>query len=149
MRDILFKAKTEMIVRTYNNGLDDGEWVKGYLRCDCGMWLIYQFEYDRADQVAYEVNPETICQWTGLTDKNGNKIWENDVVKYHFGDDVAQIKFGKYQSCFDSQKTCHVGFFVDWQKGYMRKDLGYWVEMIDCNIVGNIFDNPELIGGDV
>ena len=70
MREILFKAKTKMIVGTYNCGKDDGEWVKGYLRCDCGKWLIYQFEFDRADQVAYEVDPETICQYTGFTDNN-------------------------------------------------------------------------------
>lgn len=140
-RKILFKAKR----------IDNGEWVEGY----------YQKKYDEIGRERHyiflceshivweyaEIDINTLCQYTGLTDKNGRKIFENDVVKYHFGDDVAQIKFGKYQSCFDSQKTFHVGFFVDWQKGYMRKDLGYWVEMIDCNIVGNIFDNPELFGG--
>ena len=90
----------------------------------------------------HEVDANTICQYTGLTDKNGNKIWENDVVKYPFGDDVAPIRFGEYQSCFDSTKTGHVGFYVDWStKIALRKDLGYWVNMIDCNVIGNIFDN--------
>ena len=137
MRNILFKAKR----------LDNGEWVEGYA-VNYGFtgkqkWHIVPFW--ASDLYSYEIDPSTICQYTGLTDKNGNKIWENDIVKYHFGDDVAEIKFGEYQSCFDSQKTCHVGFYVDWQKGYLRKDLGYWVKMIDCNIIGNEIDNPELL----
>lgn len=150
-REILFKAKTEMIVRTYNNGLDDGEWVQGYLRCDCGMWLIYQFEYDRADQVAYEVNPETICQYTGLTDKNGNKIWENDVVEY--SDETYRVHFvvryGEYHN--DGNKDCYVGFYADWfqtlDSKYLRKDIGFWVYNREIEVICNIFDNPELLGG--
>ena len=93
-----------------------------------------------------EVDSETVCQYTGLTDKNGRKIFEGDIVKYHFGEDVAPIKFGSYQSCFDSQHTEHCGFYVDWKtKRNFRKDLGYWVHMVDAEIVGNIFDNPELL----
>lgn len=98
--------------------------------------------------VAYEVDPETVCQYTGLTDKSGRKIFEGDIVKYHFGEDTAPIKFGTYQSCFDSQHTEHCGFYVDWKtERNFRKDLGYWIHMVDAEIVGNIFDNPELIGG--
>lgn len=139
MREILFKAKTEKIVRTYNNGLDDGVWVQGYLRCDCGMWLIYQFEYDRADQVAYEVNPETICQYTGLTDKNGNKIWENDVVRKS---DINAIGYGRVRNCkvsFDK-----MGYWL------LTTDYGdgYWLGSFDASqleVIGTIFDNPELL----
>lgn len=144
MREILFKAKQ----------INNGEWVQGYythvpylskhyivhetkIQCGINAWQTMN---------SCEINPETLCQYTGLTDKNGKKIWENDVVKYHFGEDTAVIRFGKYQSCFDSQKCCHVGFYVDWQD-YKRKDLGYWVQMIDCNVIGNIFDNPELLKG--
>lgn len=142
MREILFKAKR----------IDNGEWVEGYY-----TYHRIGFEYPEGDGKhcirdtreypgkLYFIDENTLCQYTGLTDKNGNKIWENDIVKYHFGEDIAVIRYGKYQSCFDSQKACHVGFYVNWQKGYMRKDLGYWVEMIDCNVIGNIFDNPELL----
>ena len=95
-----------------------------------------------------EVIPKTICQCTGLKDKNGKLIWENDLVKYLFSDTIAPIRYGSYQSCFDSTKTEHVGFYVDWSvtdKEYTRKDLGYWINMVDAKIVGNIFDNPELL----
>lgn len=130
IREYLYKAKTEMIVRSYNNGLDDGEWVKGYLRCDCGMWLIYQFEYDRADQVAYEVNPETICQLTGLTDKNGNKIWENDIVR--LDEDLYIVTWEEDDAMFALEDVGVVEHFSN-------------VDSKWCEVVGNKFDNPELV----
>ena len=93
-----------------------------------------------------EIDPSTICQCTGLKDKHGNLIWENDIVKYHFGEEYAPIKYGVYQSCFDSTKTGHCGFYVDWPENVnKRKDLGYWINMVDAEIAGNIFDNPELL----
>ena len=94
------------------------------------------------------VDPSTICQCTGLKDKNGKLIWENDIIKYHFGNVYAPIKYGEYQSCFDSTSTGHIGFYVDWTgttKENMRKDLGYWINMICAEVVGNMFDNPELL----
>ena len=83
-----------------------------------------------------------------VIDKNGKKIWEGDLVKYLFSDTIAPIRYGSYQSCFDSTKTEHVGFYVDWSvtdKEYMRKDLGYWINMVNAKIVGNKFDNSELL----
>ena len=58
----------------------------------------------------------------------------------------APLRYGAYQSCFDSQKTEHIGFYVDWSgsRNY-RKDLGYWINMVNAEVVGNIFDNPELL----
>lgn len=132
-REILFRGKR----------IDNGEWVEGLLTV---MWGQYHIINSDDENTAYPIDESTICQYTGLTDKNGNKIWENDIVKYHFGDDVAPIRFGEYQSCFDSQKSAHIGFYVDWSsKKYLRKDLGYWVNMIDCNVIGNIFDNADFL----
>lgn len=148
-REILFKAKR----------IDNGEWVEGFYFCmvhDDGRHVHHFIMPLRSDlslgtlieKIQVEIDINTLCQYTGLTDKNGNKIWENDIVKYHFGEEVAPVRFGKYQSCFDSAKTAHIGFYVDWNNNKaLRKDLGYWVNMIDCNVIGNIFDNPELLGG--
>lgn len=148
-REILFKAKRK----------DNGEWVEGFYFCmvhDDGRHVHHFIMPLRSDlslgtsieKIQVEIDINTLCQYTGLTDKNGNKIWENDIVKYHFGEEVAPIRFGEYQSCFDSAKTAHIGFYVDWNNNKaLRKDLGYWVNMIDCNVIGNIFDNPELLGG--
>lgn len=75
---------------------------------------------------------------------HARKIWENDIIKYHYGDYYAPVKFGEYQSCFDSTTTCHVGFYVDWdEKRDFRKDLGYWIKMVDAEVVGNIHDKSE------
>ena len=139
MREILFRGKR----------IADGKWVEGELsRCVVvGETHIQRIE-DNLSTTTHRIGSETVCQYTGLTDKNGRKIFEGDIVKYHFGEDVAPIKFGSYQSCFDSQQTEHCGFYVDWKtKRNFRKDLGYWVHMVDAEIVGNIYDNPELLKG--
>lgn len=136
----LFKAKR----------VDNGEQIVGGLvkYGFVGKEKYYIIPDYASDLYAIEIDPNTICQCTGLTDKNGNLIWENDIVKDLFSDACAQIKYGSYQSCFDSTKTEHVGFYVDWSgkctKRY-RKDLGYWINMVNAEVIGNIFDNPELI----
>ena len=148
MSDILFKAKS-----TYTK-----EWVEGYIVNHAGLLWIYTGEVDLLnsysngygttvyESIKHIIDKNTICQYTGLTDKNGNKIWENDIVKHHFEECFAPIRFGKYQSCFDATKTQHIGFSVDWgRKQALRKDLGYWVNMVECDIVGNALDNPELL----
>lgn len=147
MREVLFKAKR----------VKNGEWIEGSLidlDIDSGYYYIVP-PYKGASTLPIGflitdgmelVIPETLCQFTGLTDKNGQKIWENDIIKYHFGEIYAPIKYGCYQNCFDSQKAEHVGFYVDWSDDKcLRKDLGYWIDMVDTMPVGNIFDNPELL----
>lgn len=141
----LFKAKR----------LDNGEWVIGFYHWT--NWInpqtkeivevthsILPIDY----QDSYHVDPSTICQCTGLKDKNGKLIWENDVVKDLFSDTYAPIRYGSYQNCFDSTKAEHIGFYVDWSGKYTknyRKDLGYWIHMVDAEVIGNKFDNPELL----
>ena len=142
MREILFKAKRK----------DNGEWIEGYYT-ECrgetfiGIDTSSIFEIFCPPVIRwFKVSSETLCQFTGLCDKNGKKIWENDIIKYHFGEIYAPIKYGYYQNCFDAQKTEHVGFYVDWTEDqYLRKDLGYWINMVYAMPVGNIFDQPELL----
>ena len=133
----LYKAKRK----------DNVEWVQGYLY---GIWekryILWGMTNDIPNMI--EVDPSTICQCTGLKDKNGKLIWKNDIVKDLFSDACAQIKYGSYQSCFDSTKTEHVGFYVGWSGKYTkryRKDLGYWINMVNAEVIGNIFDNKELL----
>ena len=139
MREILFKAKR----------IDNGEWVEGCYLLSGGKHFIYAEyieHYCMPVIIKAEIIPETLCQFTGLCDKNGNKIWENDIIKYHFGEIYAPIKYGCYQNCFDSQKTEHIGFYVDWTGDKcLRKDLGYWINMVNAMPVGNVFDQPELL----
>lgn len=148
MREILFKAKR----------VDNGEWEIGSLiALPTGEYEISNRCNNPPDSdpmwnkvvITHKVNPSTICQYTGLKDKNGKKIWENDIIKYHFGEIYAPIKYGYYQNCFDSQKAEHLGFYVDWSYDKcLRKDLGYWINMVDAMPVGNIFDNKELLQGE-
>lgn len=139
MREILFKAKR----------IDNGEWVEGCYVTSDGKSFICMDIVEHYCVIAlrwFEIDPETLCQFTGLCDKNGKKIWENDIIKYHFGEIYAPIKYGYYQNCFDSQKTEHLGFYVDWTGDKcLRKDLGYWIDMVYAMPVGNIFDNKELL----
>lgn len=156
MREILFKAKR----------VDNGEWVEGYYYKMSETTYCFKEDYERKPVpehhyilqermtdwglpnqiVQIEVDLRTLCQFTGLCEKNENKIRENDIIKYHFGEIYAPIKYGYYQNCFDSQKTEHIGFYVDWTGDkYLRKDLGYWIDMVYAIPVGNTFDNPELL----
>lgn len=89
----LFKAK-----------ICNGEWVAGFLHCKDDKWYISN---KAGSPFAYEVRPDTICQCTGLRDKNGKLIWENDVIKYHFGNAYAQIRYGAYQSCLIIKNGAH------------------------------------------
>ena len=140
----LFKAKFD----------DSDRWAKGQLVEVNGTYLIIPNHASKilagwfSTSNIIEVKKDTICQCTGLKDKNGKLIWENDVVKDLFSDTYAPIRYGSYQNCFDSTKAEHIGFYVDWSGKYTknyRKDLGYFIHMVDAEAIGNIFDNPELL----
>lgn len=145
MREILFKAKRK----------DNGEWIEGGYAEHGGKvfivtWVRYIPDIRDWDTAEYyeshshynsaliEVIPETVCQYTGLTDKGGKKIWEGDIVQeYPFR---AVVRFGE----FESLVLKNIGFNLEWiNRIYYRQDLIYWTDKIE--VIGNIFDNPELL----
>lgn len=140
MRDILFKAKR----------IDNGEWVEGSLIDSGNHYQVFIYPHDDSAStmscktLVYHgmvaVDSNTICQYTGLTDKNGNKIWENDILDCK--DRVTVVKWhtpcGTWDSVFVRYKgeLCSNGIqVVEWK---------YRAE-----VIGNIFDNPELLKGGV
>ena len=128
--------------------IDTGEWVFGDL-----VHSVYKIGDTCVGQYGnevgmHEVDQSTICRSSGLVDKTGELIFENDIVKDLFSDTAAPIRYGSYQNSFDSTKAEHVGFYVDWSGKYnknYRKDLGYWIHMVDAELIGNTIDNPELL----
>jgi uncharacterized phage protein (TIGR01671 family) len=136
MREILFKAKRD----------GNGEWVEGYYLRDQyhrgGKDIIfYRKDSDWFTVYADTIDPETLCQFTGIYDKNGNKIWENDIVNHN--GEYAPVKFGRYCSSFD-YGNYNFGFYVDFpEETFCRKELGYWCRKVE--VVGNVFDDPELL----
>lgn len=97
-----------------------------------------------------EVIPETVCQYTGLTDKNGNRMFDGDIIdiSYFLTKNRAVVKFGKYkQSDMSGDYECgNQGFYVSVENDEhdtYRHDLYFYAHK--CEIIGNIFDNPELL----
>lgn len=129
MREILFRGKRK----------DNGKWAYGYLyiRNDGQYEISFYDKYFDSERFTYDVIPETVGQYIGLTDKNGKKIFEGDILRraYHPYEDVA----------------------IEWFDGSFRfrevnkpKDYGY--SYVCCvqnavsrlKIIGNIYDKPEL-----
>ena len=140
MREILFKAKR----------IDNGEWLEGLVtKIENTFCLIREY----GSNISYECDVNTLCQHTGLTDKNGNKIWENDIVRYQF--DTDDCIFPNK----DTKKRVGKIFFSDFRASFsvamgrngskaINNDLFKYVQNGNrVEVIGNIFDNPELIGG--
>ena len=138
MREILFRAKR----------IDNWEWIEGDLvHAPDGRTAVSTYD----DLV--ETVPETVCQYTGLTDKNGRKIFEGDIITYqHDNDDcpfpnkdtkrrVGRVYFQEFRSCFAVAEGRNGSDMIN-------QDLFKYVQNGNrVQVIGNIFDNPELIGG--
>lgn len=124
MREILFKAKR----------IDNGEWVCGFLVPMWGQMHIIDRDFENT---AYPIDDSTICQYTGLTDKNGKRIWENDIVRLGEDEDLL-IKWSER----------YAGWCLQQNKWMFEHFFGETVDEGTCEVVGNIFDNPELLKGE-
>ena len=118
---------------------DNGEWTEGNLlkRWD-GLWI---FTID--EKFADLIIPSTICQCTGMPDKNSKVAYEHDIIKTPVGN--AKIVWNCTQTPEDNH--INVGFEVVFPDATAndnyRHDLGYWIGKSE--FIGNIFDNPELL----
>ncbi len=136
MREILFRGKQ----------IDNDKWFEGYLSETTIIsdntyvaFVIYKKPKGYYDSECSEVIPETVGQYTGLTDKNGKKIFEGDILRqgYHPEDDVAVLwhdgrfcfkKVKKINKDYPFESECCIQNAVKWLK-----------------VIGNVHDNPELL----
>lgn len=131
MREILFRGKAK----------DNGRWVYGYIYKIWGSaFILWGMVNEVPDMI--EVDPETVCQYTGLMDKNGKKIFEGDIIstpKYGIDNGNGHNFSGKDR------------FLVGYADGtyYLENKLRKFCLRTDstCEVIGNIFDNPDLVEG--
>ena len=124
-REIIFKAKRK----------DNGEWVEGGYFCEpytdkefIIRWNSFGLGYNEL----IEIDPETLCLYTGITDENGRKIWENDIVEIAGEDGYFKCEWDE-----DTVRFVLNGYelIVDFDNYY-----GY-----ECEVVGNVFENGDLL----
>lgn len=126
MREILFRGKQA----------DSGKWVYGFISgLNDDEYGIPMTMNDTEGLCDIIVNPITVGQYTGLTDKNGTKIFEGDILHAALGNFVVRW----------SESICS---FVASEKERMRPCMNSGT-MKYCEVIGNIHDNPELLGSNI
>ena len=135
MREILFRGKR----------VDNGEWIQGDIVQFPVHGVVRIVEQEPSYKDA-EVDSDTVGQYTGLTDKNGKKIFEGDILKIYpdcdYCEDYSISTVYSYNGvlCVDYRgddfDSTALGFIND-----VNDDA-------DFEIIGNIYDNPELVGGE-
>lgn len=130
MREILFRGKRE----------DNGEWVYGfYVRLLDVAGSVHRLYVpaDNPDEhnAVFDIVPETVGQFTGLTDKNGNRIFEGDIVETFSEDGYSLVGYDNIETEF-GLKFYSYNSYSGLGRDYMSREI---------EIIGNIHDNPELL----
>ena len=151
-REILFKAKRK----------DNGEWVEGGYFSEPytdKKYIIRWNSFGLGFNEFIEVAPDTICQYTGLAEKNGKKIWENDILIGHGNEnDLARVVFGEFNA-IDTETLEAVDRVIGWHTETIETDAlskcepfclpmpltDFYIERSEFEVFGNVFDNPELL----
>ena len=127
MREILFRGKR----------MDNGEWVEGYYAPIGKYHYILTGRLELVPYLGFEhflVNPDTVGQFTGLTDKNDVKIFEGDIVRY--GDTIHRVVFEQRNG------TAYFGLVY---AACETLPFGHYQDLKQIEVIGNIYDNPELL----
>jgi len=159
MREILFRAKAinRDTDREYRTNYKNGDWVYGLITKPYNEEYDFPAEMRNTDGVtSIEVDYKTIGQFTGLTDKNGTKIFEGDILQ---GDEYPYCSDGDYnyyaEVVWFDDGCCGFGLCTHKNPKSVVRGISdgncEWFEDFDSDnwsVVGNIYDNPELIGED-
>lgn len=134
MRTIKFRGKTHGNGKWYYGSLVYSNEINAAIYFQIGRGLIKRMDW-------VYVIPETIGQFSGLYDCNGNKIYEGDIVEWEKDCLMYVVKFwdGMF---YASVEECNEGILGGFPLHYFTK-----YEDRECKIVGNIYDNPELLKG--
>lgn len=140
MREILFRGKR----------IDNGEWVIGFLSktrgLDNKLHICIDYE-EKGVMCSSIVIPETIGQYTGLTDKNGKKIFEGDILRY-YDDEIQIVEWNREFSNLMLHTYCKYEIKKGRKVVIENSDGWNWLHdypLNEMSIIGNIHDNPELL----
>ena len=144
MRKIKFRGKP---INKHNN-VWDANWYKGLLQPASYERYAISVDYIKSwdDFLLYEVNPDTIGQFTGFSDVKGNEIYEGDIVTYirQLLDGTGFLECGYIEWSQDEGRWLFVNRFKTLDG---RKMVTPIIRLKDILVVGNIYDNPELLQG--
>lgn len=119
--------------------IDNNEWEYGLPSYDEDGEIEEIEVWSEDDINFYSVDPSTICQCTGLNDKNGNLIWENDICD-------RKEQYPEIVKYFNGDWTLDYSYASHKESGGCYCNLGFYAEERKCvEVIGNIFDNPELL----
>ena len=123
--------------------LDNGQWVQGFIckkKYKSNKFYISCFHDKDDNEQFFAIDPDTICQCTGLKDTDGKLIWENDVVVFldAYSTENGQEEMGCIGRVVWDDET--ISFQVT-----NRLSAESYEVLDECSVIGNIFDNPELL----